>query len=41
MRIDALPPNFIPEKRRGEVFQQIVESGHDDIGKRVREYPDP
>jgi len=34
MRIDAYT-HFIPEK----YFNKIVESGHADIGKRVREIP--
>ena len=34
MRIDAYT-HFIPEK----YFTKIVESGHADIGKRVREIP--
>ena len=34
MRIDAYT-HFIPEK----YFKKIVESGHADIGKRVREIP--
>ena len=34
MRIDAYT-HFIPEK----FFNKIVESGHADIGKRVREIP--
>src|SRR5665213_2936158 len=34
MRIDAYT-HFIPEK----FFNKIVESGHHDIGKRVREIP--
>ena len=34
MRIDAYT-HFIPEK----YFKKIVESGHEDIGKRVREIP--
>ena len=34
MRIDAYT-HFIPEK----FFDKLVESGHADIGKRVREIP--